>query len=95
MLYRAIAGSSLLLKLFDQSVLLVWGDQLHSDQLQFGFKPRCSTGQPTWLVQEVLQHYLRQGSKPVAVVLDCTKAFDLAQCDILFGRLLDRGSLPL
>ena len=42
-------------------------------------------------MQEVLQHYLRQGSKPVAVVLDCTKAFDLAKYDIMFGRLLERG----
>ena len=42
-------------------------------------------------MQEVLQHYLRQGSKPVAVVLDCTKAFDLAKFDIMFGRLLERG----
>ena len=89
--YRAIAGSSLLLKLFERCILLVWGDKLHSDSLQFGFKRRCSTGQATWLVQEVLQHYLRQGSKPVAVVLDCTKAFDLAKYDILFGRLLERG----
>ena len=89
--YRAIAGSSLLLKLFERCILLVWGDQLYSDQLQFGFKRRCSTGQATWLVQEVLHHYLREGSKPVAVVLDCTKAFDLAKYDILFGRLLERG----
>ena len=42
-------------------------------------------------MQEVLHHYLREGSKPVAVVLDCTKAFDLAKFDILFGRLLERG----
>ena len=89
--YRAIAGSSLLLKLFERCILIIWGDKLHSDQLQFGFKRRCSTGQATWLVQEVLQHYLRQGSKPVAVVLDCTKAFDLAKFDIMFGRLLERG----
>lgn len=39
----------------------------------------------------MLQHYLRQGSKPVAVVLDCTKAFDLAKFNIMFGRLLERG----
>jgi hypothetical protein len=89
--YRAIAGSSLLLKLFERCVLLIWGDKLHSDSLQFGFKRRCSTGQATWLVQEVLRHYLHHGSKPVAVVLDCTKAFDLARYDILFGRLLERG----
>ena len=89
--YRAIAGSSLILKCFEQCILLIWGDQLHTDSLQFGFKKRCSTGTATWLVHEVLQHYLRQGSRPVAVVLDCTKAFDLARLDILFGRLLDRS----
>ena len=89
--YRAIAGSSLLLKLFERCVLLVWGDQLHSDSLQFGFKRHCSTDTATWLVQEVLQQYLRQGSKPVAVVLDCTKAFDMAKFSILFSRLLNRG----
>ena len=42
-------------------------------------------------MQEVLQHYLQQGSKLVAKVLDCTKAFDLANFDIMFGRLLDCG----
>ena len=35
--YRAIAGSSLLLKLFDQCVLLLWGHLLASDSLQFGY----------------------------------------------------------
>ena len=34
--YRAIAGSSLLLKLFDQVVLLLWGHLLVSDPFQFG-----------------------------------------------------------
>ena len=89
--YRAIAGSSLLLKMFERVILMIWGDQLNSDSLQFGFKKRCSTSTATWLVQEVLQHYLRQGSRPVAVVLDCSKAFDLAKFDLLFSRLLDCG----
>ena len=89
--YRAIAGSSLILKLFERCILMVWGDRLHSDSLQFGFKRRCSTGTATWLVNEVLQHYFRQGSRPIAVVLDCSKAFDLAKFDLLFTRLLDSG----
>ena len=89
--YRAIAGSSLILKMFERCILLVWGDSLHSDSLQFGFKRRCSTSTATWLVQEVLQQYLNQGSRPVACVLDCSKAFDLAKFDLLFSRLLDKG----
>ena len=40
------------------------------------------------MVQDVLHHYVRQGSKPIAVVLDCSRAFDLARFDCLFGRLL-------
>ena len=68
--YRAIASSSLLLKLFELVVLHVWGDQLQSDTLQFGFKRGCGTSSATWLVQEVLQQFLKDGSKPIAVVLD-------------------------
>ena len=89
--YRAIAGSSLILKAFEQTVLILWGDKMGSDSLQFGFKKRCSTNSATWLVNEVLGHYLRGGSKPIAVVLDCSKAFDLAKFDILFNELLDKG----
>ena len=88
--YRAIAGSSLILKVFEKCILKVWGENLGSDSLQFGFKKRCSTTTATWLVQEVLQHYVRKGSKPIAVVLDCSRAFDLARFDKLFGRLLER-----
>ena len=33
--YRAIAGSLLLLKIFERCILLVWGDKMHSDTLQF------------------------------------------------------------
>ena len=75
--YRAIAGSSLILKLFEKTVLLIWGDLLSSDDLQFGYKKGTSTTQCSWLVQEVVGHYLREGSHPLVVVLDCSKAFDL------------------
>ena len=40
--YRAIAGSSLLLKLFDNVILLLGGDRLGTDTLQFGFKAGTS-----------------------------------------------------
>ena len=43
--YRAIAGSSLLLKLFEKVILLIWGGFLATDILQFGYKPGTSTTQ--------------------------------------------------
>jgi hypothetical protein len=36
--YRAIAGASQLLKLFEYVILIVWGHLLESDSLQFGYK---------------------------------------------------------
>ena len=92
--YRAIASSSLLLKLFELVILQVWGDRLYSDNVQFGFKRGCGTSQATWLVQEVLTQFLNAGSKPIAVVLDCSKAFDLARFDLLFERLLTDRRMP-
>ena len=41
--YRAIAGSSLILKTFELVVILLWGHLLSSDSLQFGCKAKTST----------------------------------------------------
>ena len=91
--YRAIAGSSLVLKLFEKVVLLIWGHLLSTDSLQFGFKQKTSTTQCTWLVSEVVQNFLRQGSHTIVTVtlLDCKAAFDTCKHDILFNRVLDTG----
>ena len=93
--YRAIAGSSLILKVFEKVIILLWGHLLASDSLQFGFKAKTSTTQCTWLVTEVVQHLLRTGSNPIVTVLDCTKAFDLCKFSILFTRILDTGVPPI
>ena len=93
--YRAIAGSSLILKVFEKVIILLWGHLLASDSLQFGFKAKTSTTQCTWLVTEVVQHLLRSGTNPIVTVLDCTKAFDLCKFSILFNRILDTGVPPI
>ena len=46
--YRAIAGSSQILKLFDNVILLL---SLQTDSLQFGYKCGTSTTQCSWLVK--------------------------------------------
>ena len=89
--YRAIAGSSLLLKLFDQVILLLWGHLLASDELQFGYKEDYSTSQCSWLVNEVASYFLRKGTPCIVTLLDCTKAFDKCRFDILFKKLMDRN----
>ena len=93
--YRAIAGSSIVLKLFDKTVLLIWGHLLSSDSLQFGYKQETSTTQCSWLVLEVVNHFLRAGSHPIITLMDCTKAFDMCRFSTLFGRLLDKKIPPI
>ena len=93
--YRAIAGALLVLKLFDNVVLLLWGDRLSSDSLQFGFKRNTSTTQCSWLVMEVASHFLRKGSPCIVTLMDLSKAFDMCSFEILFRKLLDKGLPPL
>ena len=93
--YRAIAGSSLILKTFELVVILVWGHLLSSDSLQFGYKAKTSTSHCTWLVTEVVQYMLRGGINPIVTVLDCSKAFDKCKFSLLFQRLLDKGLPPI
>jgi hypothetical protein len=93
--YRAIAGSSLLLKLFDQVVLLLWGHLLHSDPLQFGYKAGYSTTQCSWFVMETASYFIRRKTPVIVTLLDCTMAFDKCRFDILFQKLLDRQVPPV
>ena len=86
--YRAIAGSSLILKLFDNVVLLLWHDYLENDSLQFGFKSGASTIQCSWMVQEVASYFLRKGNPCIVTLIDCTKAFDLCKFSTLLFRVL-------
>jgi hypothetical protein len=89
--YRAIAGASQLLKLFEYVILMVWGHLLGSDSMQFGFKAKTSTTQCSWLVTEVASYFLKRGTAVNACLLDCSKAFDKCRFDLLFEKLLQRG----
>ena len=93
--YRAIAGASLLLKLFDNVVLVLWGDRLSSDSLQFGFKRDTSTTQCSWLVMEVAGYFLRRGSPCIVTLMDCSKAFDMCSFELLFKKLMSKNLPPL
>ena len=93
--YRAIAGSSLILKLFDQVVLVLWGHLLQSDPLQFGYKPGYSTTQCSWFVMETASFFIRKKTPVIVTLLDCTMAFDKCRFDILFEKLLERKLPPV
>ena len=85
--YRAIAGASQLLKLWDYVVLELWGGSLSTDSMQFGFKKKTSTAHCSWLVMEVCGHFLRRRSQVFVALMDCSMAFDKCLFSKLFQKL--------
>ena len=88
--YRSIALNSMILKIFDWIVLTLYGKNLITDDLQFGFQEQVSTGMCTWLVVETIDHFIRNGSEVFICVMDMKKAFDLVRQSTLFEKLIDR-----
>ena len=89
--YRAIAGASQLLKLFEYVILILWGSRLCTDSLQFGFKKGVGTTQCSWLVTEVANYFLERGTEVMACYLDCSKAFDKCFYDKLFIKMQNKN----
>jgi hypothetical protein len=85
--YRAIAGSSLLLKLFDKVILILWGDQLSSGSLQMGYKKNSSTAQCSYVMSETITYFLNNGTNPIMVALDMSSAFDKCKFDVMFTKI--------
>ena len=93
--YRGIAISSLILKVFDNCILLLFGELLSNDVLQYGFQKGLSTVQCTWAVQETISNYLSRGSEVYCCLLDFSKAFDKVNFNQLFEKLIERELSPI
>ena len=88
--YRAVAGSSLVLKLFDYVILEVWGEKMASDSLQFGYKCNTSTTECSWLVTSVAEYFHRRGSPIMITTLDAKQGFDCCSWLKIFESLRSR-----
>ena len=89
--YRGIALSSVLLKVFDWVVLLLFDDQLQNDPNQFGYQTESSANMCTWTVIETVNFFAKKGSPVYACLLDYRKAFDFCNHVIMFRNLLNRN----
>ena len=89
--YRSIAISSLILKIIDWIVIILFGVTLGLDDLQFGYQAQCSTAMCSWMVLETVGYFLRNGSETFSYFMDMTKAFDLVQHSKLFRKLIEAG----
>ena len=93
--YRSIAISSLILKLLDWVIILLYKDSLHLDTLQFSYQPNCSTTMCIWMVIETIDYFLRNNSEVFICTMDMTKASDKVKHSILFQKLLKRHVPPI
>lgn len=92
--YRSIALSSLILKLFEDIMLLNSGHVFTTSNLQFGFKKHHSTSQCAFVLQEIVSYFVSNGNNVFVVFLDCSKAFDRVNYRRLFTLLQERKMCP-
>jgi hypothetical protein len=93
--YRAIASGSLLLKLLDLVILLLEGDKLNCDPLQFGFQPGSGTVMCTWTATAVIDYFNRRVSTVYGCAMDLSKAFNMVDWKELFLILKKRAVNPI
>ena len=94
-MYRIIAISSLLSKIFDNIIIERLSLVLSTSNHQFGFKSKSSTVLCSTMVIETIQYYLERNAQSVyLVLLDASKAFDRVSYDRLFNVLLEINMCP-
>ena len=86
--YRSIAISSLVLKLIDWVIIILFGDSLGLNDLQFAYQPGISTNMCTYAILETIDFFLRNGGEIFACTMDMTKAFDVTMYSKLFLKMI-------
>ena len=89
--YRSIAISSLVLKVLDWIIILLFGTVLGLHDLQFAYQPGISGNMCTYAVLETVDYFLRHGSEVFMCTMDMTKAFDMTVHSKLFSKMLKAG----
>ena len=92
---RSIAISSILLKIINWIIMILFKDNLALKSMQHDFQENSNPLICLWIFQEVLELYLKKGGSVCAVLMDCTKAFDTVEHRLLFEKLLRRKIHPI
>ena len=91
-MYRSIAISSLLNKIFDNILIERQSFVLSTSNHLFVFKFKSSTVLCSTMVIETIQYYLERNAQSVyLVLLDASKAFDRISYDVRFNVLIERN----
>ena len=52
-------SSSLVLKIFVWVIIILYGERINLDELQFSYQQNCSTNMCTWMVVETIDEFVR------------------------------------
>ena len=89
--YRGIGIGSLIMKIVDWVILILYDKELTCDPNQFGYEENSSTTMCSWTVVELVNLFKNSGSSVYACLLDYRKAFDLVNHEKLFKILIKRN----
>ena len=87
--YRGISLFNAIGKVFNYVILLISNTCFQTSDMQFGFKQQHSTVMCCLLYNEVINHYLCNGSNAYSCLLDASKAFDKVHYSTMFSILLN------
>ena len=85
--YRPVMNSSMFLKLFEYLIMPFLQKSLKLSNCQFGFRQNTSCISAISVVKETIMRYNAENSNVHAALIDCSKAFDKINVNILFDLL--------
>ena len=86
--YRSIAISSVILKLIDWIIIILFGSTFGLNDLQFAYQPGVSGNMCSWAIMETVDYFLRNGSEVFACTMDMSKAFDVTTHSKMFMKMI-------
>jgi len=92
--FRDIAISPIISKLFGYCFIEKFGDFLHTDYKQFGFKKGMGCNHALYTVRQVVERFIKRGTTVNLCALDLRKAFDKVNHHALLIKLIKRN-LPV
>ena len=93
--YRSLTIGTSISKIFDMILLKKHRENLSTGDNQFGFKEKSSTNMCTFVLNETVAYYVRNGSPVYSLFLDASKAFDRLNFVKLFEKLINKGMCPV
>ena len=93
--YCSLTIGSSISKIFDMILLKKHNTNLSTSNNQFGFKENMSTNMCTFVLNETVAYYVKNGSPVYILFLDASKAFDRLNFVKLFEKLITKGMCPI